>query len=210
MDLQVARMKNFVGGELVEAWRGEWEPVIEPATGEALAEAPRCTEEDVDRAVEAASGAFDAWFDTTPQDRSEMLHRLADALQEHAEELAGLESRDVGKPITRSFSPPALRSGGTSSHPDHDVLDLRIVLQRHKAPLSPDPALLTAAEGRSRAAREVPVYHDVARLDVPREPHRRAPRSCCGLQGTASALTRPTTFARRSCLFFRFPAPLGA
>ncbi len=150
MDLQVARMKNFVGGEVVEAEMGEWERVIEPATSETIAEVPRCTEEDVDRAVEAASGAFGPWSDTTPQDRSEMLHRLADALQEHAEELAGLESRDVGKPITRSFSPPALRSGGTSSHPDHGVLDLRIVLQRHKAPLSPDPALLTAAEGRSR------------------------------------------------------------
>jgi 1-pyrroline dehydrogenase len=100
MDLQVARMKNFVGGEFVEAERGEWERVIEPATGEAIAEVPRCAEEDVDRAVEAASVAFGSWFDTTPQDRSEMLHALADALQEHAEELARLESRNVGKPIT--------------------------------------------------------------------------------------------------------------
>ena len=100
MDLQVARMKNFVGGEFVEAERGEWERVIEPATGEAIAEVPRCAEEDVDRAVEAASVAFGSWFDTTPQDRSEMLHALADALQEHAGELARLESRNVGKPIT--------------------------------------------------------------------------------------------------------------
>ncbi len=100
MDLQVARMKNFVGGELVEAEMGEWERVIEPATSETIAEVPRCTEEDVDRAVEAASGAFGPWSDTTPQDRSERLHALADALQEHAEELARLESRNVGKPIT--------------------------------------------------------------------------------------------------------------
>ena len=93
-------MKNFVGGEFVEAERGEWERVIEPATGEAIAEVPRCAEEDVDRAVEAASVAFGSWFDTTPRDRSEMLHALADALQEHAGELARLESRNVGKPIT--------------------------------------------------------------------------------------------------------------
>jgi acyl-CoA reductase-like NAD-dependent aldehyde dehydrogenase len=59
MDLQVARMKNFVGGEFVEAERGEWERVIDPATGEAISEVPRCAEEDVDRAVEAASGAFE-------------------------------------------------------------------------------------------------------------------------------------------------------
>jgi 1-pyrroline dehydrogenase len=100
MDLQVARMKNFVGGEFVEAERGEWERVIDPATGEAIAEVPRCAEEDVDRAVEAASGAFEGWLGTTPAERAEMLHRLADALQEHAEELARLESRNVGKPIT--------------------------------------------------------------------------------------------------------------
>jgi 1-pyrroline dehydrogenase len=100
MDLQVARMKNLVGGEFVEAERDEWERVIDPASGEVIAEVPRCAEEDVDRAVEAASRAFEGWFETTPAERAEMLHRLADVLQEHAEELAWLESKDVGKPIT--------------------------------------------------------------------------------------------------------------
>jgi hypothetical protein len=42
MDLQIARMKNFVGGEFVEAERGAWERVIAPATGEVIAEVPRC------------------------------------------------------------------------------------------------------------------------------------------------------------------------
>jgi aminobutyraldehyde dehydrogenase len=100
MDLQVTRMNNFVGGEFVKAVRDEWERVIDPASGEVIAEVPRCAEEDVDRAVEAASTAFEAWFETTPAERAEMLHKLADVLQEHAEELARLESRDVGKPIT--------------------------------------------------------------------------------------------------------------
>jgi aminobutyraldehyde dehydrogenase len=99
MDLQVARMKNLVGGEFVESERGEWERVIDPATGEVIAEVPSCAEEDVDRAVEAASRAFDGWFQTTPGERAGMLHALADAIEEHAEELARLESRDVGKPI---------------------------------------------------------------------------------------------------------------
>ena len=93
-------MNNFVGGEFVKAVRDEWEHVIDPASGEVIAEVPRCAEEDVDRAVEAASTAFEAWFETTPAERAEMLHELADVLQEHAEELARLESRDVGKPIT--------------------------------------------------------------------------------------------------------------
>ena len=100
MDLQVTRMNNFVGGEFVKAVRDEWERVIDPASSEVIAEVPRCAEEDVDRAVEAASRAFEAWFETTPAERAEMLHKLADVLQEHAEELARLESRDVGKPIT--------------------------------------------------------------------------------------------------------------
>jgi acyl-CoA reductase-like NAD-dependent aldehyde dehydrogenase len=100
MDLRFGRMKNLVGGEVVEAERGEWERVVDPATGEVIAEVPRCAEEDVDRAVEAASRAFEWWFETTPAERSEMLHGLADVLEEHAEELARLESRDVGKPIT--------------------------------------------------------------------------------------------------------------
>ena len=69
MDLQVARMKNLVGGEFVESERGEWERVIDPATGEVIAEVPSCAEEDVDRAVEAASRAFDGWFQTTPRER---------------------------------------------------------------------------------------------------------------------------------------------
>ena len=93
-------MNNFVGGEFVKAVRDEWERVIDPASGEVIAEVPRCAEEDVDRAVEAASRAFEGWFETTLAERAEMLHRLADVLQEHAEELARLESKDVGKPIT--------------------------------------------------------------------------------------------------------------
>ncbi len=100
MDLQVARIKNLLGGEFVESERGEWERVIDPATGEVIAEVPRGAGEDVDRAVEAASRAFDGWFQTTPGERAAMLHALADAIEEHAEELARLESRDVGKPIT--------------------------------------------------------------------------------------------------------------
>jgi hypothetical protein len=69
-----AHLFDFVGGEFVEAERGAWERVIGPATGEVIAEVPRCAEEDVDRAVEAASRAFEGWFGTTP---AELKHRLA-------------------------------------------------------------------------------------------------------------------------------------
>ena len=95
-------MKNFVAGEFVESTGGEWQEVINPSTGEKISEVPKGSEEDVDRAVEAADRAFTYWFDSTPGERSEMLHSLADVVVDNAEELAWLESTNVGKPITMS------------------------------------------------------------------------------------------------------------
>ncbi|HXF57061.1 MAG TPA: gamma-aminobutyraldehyde dehydrogenase [Actinomycetota bacterium] len=92
--------RMFVGGEFVDAVSGETLPVVNPATGEVIAEVPRAGEEDVDRAVRAAQKAFDeVWFDTTPGERSAMLLKLADRIEEHAEELGRLEAENVGKPI---------------------------------------------------------------------------------------------------------------
>ena len=94
--------KAFVGGEWVDAASGETMEVINPATGEVIAEVPRCSAEDVDRAVAAAAKVLPEWVDKTPKDRSELLHKLADVLEEHAEELAQLESLNVGKPLMAS------------------------------------------------------------------------------------------------------------
>src|SRR6201987_5891925 len=94
--------KAFIGGEWADAASGQTMEVINPATGETIAEVPRCGAEDVDRAVEAAARALPAWLDATPKDRSELLHKLADVLEENAEELAQLESRNVGKPLMAS------------------------------------------------------------------------------------------------------------
>src|SRR5467141_2500451 len=73
--------------------------VLNPATGETIAEVPRSSAEDVDRAVQAAKKALPEWLETTPGERAEMLLKLADALDQHAEELAELESQNVGKPL---------------------------------------------------------------------------------------------------------------
>jgi 1-pyrroline dehydrogenase len=94
--------KAFVGGEWVDAASGETMEVINPATGDVIAEVPRCSAEDVDRAVAAAAKVLPEWVDKTPKDRSELLHKLADVLEEHAEELAQLESLNVGKPLMAS------------------------------------------------------------------------------------------------------------
>jgi 1-pyrroline dehydrogenase len=92
----------FVGGEWVDSLGGEREQILNPATGEAIAEVPRGTREDVNRAVAAAKGAFASWSDSTPAERMGMLLRLADRIDAHAEEFAQIESRNVGKPITVS------------------------------------------------------------------------------------------------------------
>jgi 1-pyrroline dehydrogenase len=94
--------KNLVGGEWVDAASGETMEVINPATGETIADVPKCSADDVDRAVAAAKKALPEWLDATPKDRSELLHRLADVLEANAEELAQLESLNVGKPLMAS------------------------------------------------------------------------------------------------------------
>src|SRR2546423_7894712 len=74
--------------------------VVNPATGDVIAEVPSATAEDVDRAVQAAKKALVEWRETTPGERAELLLKLADAIDEHADELAELESRNVGKPLS--------------------------------------------------------------------------------------------------------------
>jgi 1-pyrroline dehydrogenase len=76
--------------------------VLNPATGETFAQVPNMSAEEVDEAVERAKKALPEWLDATPKERSELLHRLADVIEENAEELAQIESRNVGKPLMAS------------------------------------------------------------------------------------------------------------
>jgi betaine-aldehyde dehydrogenase len=92
-------LKNFIDGEFVDPADGQTEPILNPATAEAIAHAPLSTGVDVDRAVKAATAAFDGWASTTPGERALALLKLADAIEEHADELAELESDNAGKPI---------------------------------------------------------------------------------------------------------------
>jgi aminobutyraldehyde dehydrogenase len=92
--------KNFVGGEWVDAAEGETMEVVNPATGEVIAEVPRGTQADVERVVEAAKRALPDWLEKTPKDRMELLLKLADIMEEHADELTELESKNVGKPMS--------------------------------------------------------------------------------------------------------------
>ena len=114
----VTRNKIFVGGSWTDAAEGGTMEVLNPATGETIAEVPACTAADVDAAVEAAGKALPEWLDSTPAERAELLLKLADVLDENAEELAEIESRNVGKPLVlrarrdaRLLRQPALLRG---------------------------------------------------------------------------------------------------
>jgi betaine-aldehyde dehydrogenase len=92
------KLKNFIGGKGVEPAEGGMEDVVNPATGEAIAEAPLSTKADVDAAVAAAKEAFPGWAATPPGERARALLRIADLIEERGEEIADLEAADAGKP----------------------------------------------------------------------------------------------------------------
>src|SRR6185295_12600348 len=97
----MARM--LIGGEAVDAADGQTFDVVNPATGRVMATAPLGGRADVDRAVEAARKAFDdrkGWANWAAGKRGRSLSKLADLIKKNSEELASLESRNVGKPIT--------------------------------------------------------------------------------------------------------------
>ena len=93
-------IRNFIAGEERDALDGGTEPILNPATGETIAQAPLSGEADVDAAVEAAEGAFPDWSETPPGERALALLRLADAIEDNGEELARIESLNVGKPLS--------------------------------------------------------------------------------------------------------------
>ncbi|MBD8500116.1 aldehyde dehydrogenase family protein [Paenibacillus arenosi] len=93
--------KLYINGEWVESAQQKTFTSINPATGEALATIYEAQEEDVDRAVKAAREAFDhgEWSRLKPADRSRLIYKLADLIEENKQELAQLETLDNGKPI---------------------------------------------------------------------------------------------------------------
>ena len=90
--------RNVINGELVDAASGETYDVLDPTTGGVYAQAPMSGPEDVDRAYAAAAKAFEKWGDTTPSERQQALLKIADALEQRAQEFVDVESRDTGKP----------------------------------------------------------------------------------------------------------------
>src|SRR3954471_18336386 len=92
-------LQNFIDGQLVDAAEGQTQPVLNPATGEEIGQAPSSTKEDVQRAVAAARAAFETYGNTTPAQRQDLLLELADVIADNADEIAELESANAGKPL---------------------------------------------------------------------------------------------------------------
>ena len=101
---------NFINGKKVAGASGETTEIIDPVTGKAYAHATKSNGADIDNAMKAAATAFESWRDTTPSERQRALLKIADAIENRAEEFIEVESKNTGKPIalTRSEEIPPM------------------------------------------------------------------------------------------------------
>jgi betaine-aldehyde dehydrogenase len=98
------RLANFIGGESVAPKSGKYVELISPVTGQPFAEMPISDESDVDHALQVAQKAFASWKRSTPSQRSLALLKIADLLEDNAEELVAIESENTGKIIAVTMS----------------------------------------------------------------------------------------------------------
>ncbi len=104
-------MLMVIGEERTAASSGKWLEITNPATEEVEARVPEADAQDVDRAVQAARSAFDKgpWTRMSPSERGKLMYRLGELIEEHADELALLDTKDMGKPFrdARQYDVPA-------------------------------------------------------------------------------------------------------
>ncbi|MCK9514692.1 MAG: aldehyde dehydrogenase family protein [Ottowia sp.] len=99
--------RQLIGGQWVGAADGRELDVECPANKQVIASVPRSGAEDVDRAVAAAAGAFDAWRRVSPTERGRLLLKIADELEERAEQLARLGAHETGNALRTQTRPEA-------------------------------------------------------------------------------------------------------
>jgi betaine-aldehyde dehydrogenase len=96
---EASELSNYINGEFKPPSDGETLEIVNPSTGEVYATSPASRGADIDAAMKAARTAFEGgWRDTTPSDRMSALLKMADAIEENAEELVGIEAENTGKP----------------------------------------------------------------------------------------------------------------
>ena len=99
-----SRYGNFIGGEFVPPTKGNYFENISTVTGRAFCEIPRSTEEDIEKALDAAHGAAGAWGKTRHTERAIILNKMADRLEENLERFAVAESWDNGKAVRETLA----------------------------------------------------------------------------------------------------------
>jgi len=102
LETDLLRTQAYVDGAWVDADSGETFPVIDPATGETIAEVPRMGAAETRRAIEAAQRALPAWKHRTAKERARILRRLSDLMLDRSDELAALLVREQGKPLAEA------------------------------------------------------------------------------------------------------------
>ncbi|HEY6897742.1 MAG TPA: aldehyde dehydrogenase [Rhodocyclaceae bacterium] len=99
-----AKYDNFIGGKWVAPVKGQYFDVITPISGKPYTQAARSTAEDIELALDAAHAAFDSWSKTSPAERSNILLKIADRIEQNLEVLAYAETVDNGKPIRETLN----------------------------------------------------------------------------------------------------------
>ncbi|EYF06529.1 acetaldehyde dehydrogenase ExaC [Chondromyces apiculatus] len=99
-----SRYGNFIGGEWKEPAKGQYFEDITPVTGKPFCEIPRSTAEDIEKALDAAHAAKGSWGKTSPTERSNILNKIADRIEQNLETLAIAETWDNGKPVRETLA----------------------------------------------------------------------------------------------------------
>ncbi|MCB1769408.1 MAG: aldehyde dehydrogenase family protein, partial [Candidatus Competibacteraceae bacterium] len=99
-----SRYNNFIGGQWVAPAKGEYFENVTPVTGQNFCEIPRSTAEDIERALDAAHAAADAWGRTSTTERANRLNRIADRMEANLEMLAVAETWDNGKAVRETLA----------------------------------------------------------------------------------------------------------
>ena len=102
--MDMRNYKLFIDGQWVDSESGKTFTTPNPATGETLAEVAEADKADIDKAIAAARRAFEGkWAKLSARDRGRLLYKLSQLIEQHAEELAAIETADNGKPIKESL-----------------------------------------------------------------------------------------------------------
>ena len=101
-DPDLLRRQAYIDGQWVDADSGATFPVLDPATGEAIAEVPRCGAAETRRAIDGAARAFPAWAGLLAKERARLLRDLADAMLANADDLAMIMTAEQGKPLAEA------------------------------------------------------------------------------------------------------------